>query len=419
MFEQQYIQDRLLDTEYILTQNSLNTPKREETHGNRISPSQIENLSYLYDQYLKSPNEKDFFHNVLLEKPLEREKELLSAKWSIYGTQFHQLQYFTQLFERVKYLNRYPSYNDFMYTFPYRESDYYDGLLKLLDFTDLKNSEDVSQAYWNEWRMNGQDFTPKRRSRYMITPSTIRLMWENGVIPLSDLTQFNINKKNIDREKLNPEQTVLINEVFTITNIFFNDLNLQVGSYIDEICIPKEFPNKPIHIIDYKTGKQFKQPEYKERVQIFLMMTGVLANILDRVKTVKFNYSDWDIVHNTIDLPFFSKRELLNPLRSSIYFDDIIQSSDIYNNCFKFSYIDPLTQRCIDIDTKDIGLGTPEDIHDMLMYLDRINNFYSKYKSILRPKISGKLSSYSLPVFPIKNFDRDNGFSRHIQLGLI
>lgn len=419
MPDPKYMQENLIDTQDTFEIELPSTPPKKETNGSRISPSQIENLSNLYDIYKDSHDEKDFLNRIREEKPFEKEKTLENAKWSIYGTQLHQLQYFTQLFKRSGSLKRYPNLNDFKNTFPYREREYYEALLQLMDISDLEN-DNPSQTYWNEWRMNGQDFTPKRKSTYLIDPSTIRFLWENGTVPLKDIDTFNSNTKDIPEEKLNPEETLLINEVLSITNIFFNDCNLQVPTVIDEICIPTDFPRSPIHIVDYKTGKQFKQPLQKERVQIFLMMTSVLVNMYDRATSIKFKYSPWDIAHNTRDFPFFTKKNLDNTLRGGVYFNEIVKSSDVFNYGMTFSYVNPLTQESIDISTKDLALDKEDDIKDMLMYLNSINTFYTKYKDILKKITHSSSSPYTLPSFPIKNFNtNNNGYSRDVQLGMI
>ncbi|OGC37480.1 hypothetical protein A2436_01115 [candidate division WS6 bacterium RIFOXYC1_FULL_33_9] len=416
MSTEDFTQDRLIEVEKLLEIELPNTSKKEKrdsVEGARVSPSQIEKLSYLYELHNRIPNDIDFVHELTKIEPIEKEKALESARYSIYGTQMHQLQYFTQLFNRTEQLNRLPSKNDFLYTFPFRNSEYYKGLQHILDITDT-HSNNISQSYWNEWRMNGQDFTPKRHKNYIINPSTIRDMWELGVIPLEDMDTFNMNKEKIDKEKLNPHNTMLLNETFSILNIFFNDCHLQVPTLIDEICIPNDFPNSPIRIIDYKTGSQFKEPEYKERIQMFLMMTSILVNMMDRVGSVQFKQSQWDITHNTHDLPFFTKRKLKDNLIGSVYFDQILDISDVFNKYFKFSYVNPLTQESIDININDIGI----DIKDMLMYLNGITSFYIKYRNILKPKIDSNRSPYTLPSFPIKDFDKCNGFSNDIQLGL-
>jgi len=391
--------------------------KKDKVPGCRVSPSQFETLSHLYEN-LREADEITLLREISRTEEVESKKAIENAHWSIYGTQMHNLIYFTQLFKRSETLNRYPTYNDFKVTFPYRDKEFYFALLKISDLTDLE-SDNPSQSYWNEWRMNGQDFTPQNHSNYVIHPFDIKSMWENDTIPLEDIDKFNANVSNIPKEKLDPDKTLVINEVLSITNILFNDSNLQVPTVIDEICIPKDFPKSPIQIIDYKTGKQFKEPEYKERVQIFLMMTAVLVNILDRAHSIGFNRNQWNITHDTRDFPFFTKKSLRSNLIGNVYFDQLIDCAQQYQESMRFSYINPLTQESIDVDMKYIYLETEDEIKDMLMYLNRVNNFYIKHKEVIKKKLESTKNIYTLPVFPIKNFDKENFKQKDIQLSLL
>lgn len=243
-------------------------------------------------------------------------------------------------------------------------------------------------------------------------------MWENGTIPLQDIDEFRRNFRDVDESKLDPEQTLVLNELITITNIYFNDSNLQVPTIIDEICIPKDFPSQPIHIIDFKTGKQFKQPSYREKIQIFLMMTAVLTNVLDKVDSIKFKPNEWDIAHNMLPFPFFTKRNLKNTLVSGIYFDALSGYSDVFINAFRFSYVNPITQRSIDVSPQQLGISSEEEIKEMLMYLYSINNFYSLHKETLKKVLNRNKSPYTLPVFPSKEFDKDIDCSKLVQARL-
>ncbi len=247
----------------------------------------------------------------------------------------------------------------------------------------------------------------------------IRNMWENDTIPLRDLESFFNNTSRIPDKNLNPNKTLLINEVLSISNIFFNDSNLQVPTVIDEICIPEDFPKSPIQIIDYKTGKQFKKPEFKEKIQIFLMMSAVLVNVLDKAYSVKFGLNEWDIVHNTRDFPFFTKRNLRNNLIGNIYFYEIINCVRQLNENIKFAYVNPITQERIDINTEDVYLDSEKSIKDILMYLNSVNKFYIKHKDIVKKALHTNKYLYTLPIFPTENFFKDTVNNKVIQLSLI
>lgn len=413
----QDLQTTYINTNEFHIDSKKHLDKESKLPGCRVSPSQFETLSQLYEN-LREADETTFLAEINRINEIDNSKALENAQWSIYGTQMHYLTYFTQLFKRSEQFNRYPTYNDFKHTFPYRSKEYYFALLKIADLTDLEN-ENPSQSYWNEWRMNGQDFTPANHTNYQVSPYIIKEMWENGTIPVKDINDFNYSLSNIPKDKLDPDKSLVINEVLSITNILFNDSNLQVPTVIDEICISKDFPKSPIQIIDYKTGKQFKEPEYKERVQIFLMMTAVLVNILDRAHTIGFMYNQWDISHDTRDFPFFTKNSLRNNLIGNVHFTQLLDCIDQYKELIKFSYINPLTQESIDIDMGDIYLDTQDNIKDMLMYLNRVNNFYIKHKEVIKKKLNSTKNIYTLPVFPIKNFDNDNFKKKEIQLSLL
>ena len=400
------LQEPLLP-EYVPEIYSSTQEKKEKKSGSRINPSQLEYLSTMYYNFKKDGKEPSYTD---LESKVQPSKtEILeNAHWSIYGTQLHSLQYFTQIFKRASYLNRLPSYEDYQFTFLQRDREYYDALLKIQDISDIslnQDSLDISQTYWNEWRMNGHDFTPNKHKNYQIPPTTIKNIWEYGVIPLKDIYTFRESFKESD--KLNPTKTVLLNETFLLTNLYFNNGNIQIPTLVDEICIPKDFPNTPIEIIDYKTGKQFKKPQLKERVQIFLIMTGVLTNVLDRVPDIV-----WE------DIPTFRGKKASKKFISSIFFSDLVSRYDVYKDSFRFKYINPLNQESIEVSTKDLGIDSKKGIKDILMYIYSINNFYNKYKPILKHKIDSSRSPYTLPTFPIKNFVQGNSMSKGVQVPL-
>lgn len=385
-------QESLFDLEPSLKES------KETITGNRLSPSKLEKLSGIYEIYEKSDNEISFLSEILKAEKQPSEEELLkNAKWSIYGTQVHNLIYFAQIFERAKALDRKPKETDIRNTFVYRDRQFYRTMTELLLLTDY-DSPNPSQSFWNEWRMKGQDFNPNDNSSYIIKPSKIKEIWEDSPVPLKDIHQLYENIKEQDEKKFNPHETLLINEVTTITNIYFPDSNLQVPSVIDEIVIPKNFPQQPIQIIDYKTGKQFKEPGIVEKKQAFLMITAVYANILNKAGAAKFGPNDWEVGHNIYEFPAFKKRSLRVLPVGSVYAEDIIKDIDTINNCITFSYVDPLTQRHIDFTPKDTGTETQEEMAETLYYLNSLNKFYSKYKEVLRPRLRSNDSLYHLPT---------------------
>ena len=385
-------QDTLFDLE------PLQEESKETITGNRLSPSKLEKLSLIHEMYEESDSELSFLSEMVKpEKQPSKEEILKNAKWSIYGTQVHNLMYFAQIFERAKALGRKPKEEDIRNTFVYRDRQFYRTMRELLLLTDY-DSSNPSQSFWNEWRMKGQDFNPEDNSTYIIKPDEVQKIWEDSPVPLEDIHQLYESMKKEDERKFNPHETLLINEVTTITNIYFSDSNLQVPSVIDEIVIPKNFPKEPIHIVDYKTGKQFKEPGVVEKKQAFLMITAVYANILSKAGSAKFGPSDWEVGHNIYEFPAFKKRSLRVLPVGSIYAEDLIKDIDTINNCIAFSYVDPLTQRHIDFTPKDTGTETQKEMAESLYYLNSLNNFYSKYKEVLGPRLRSNDSFYHLPI---------------------
>ena len=393
--------------EYVPSIYSSTKEKKEKISGSRINPSQLEYLSTMYMRYSQDGKEPSLGDLESTQQPSEEELRE-NAHWSIYGTQAHSLQYFTQLFHRTSYLGRLPSYEDFQSTFWQRDSTYYDALLKIQDLTGMdgnRDSLDTSQQYWITWVQNGQDFTPKKHKNYILPPSTIKSMWEGGVIPLEDINRF--RKTFRDSEKLDPQKCALLNETFLLTNLYFLDGSIQIPTLVDEICIPRD-SSKPIDIIDYKSGKQLKKPSLKERAQIFLIMTAVLTNVLDRVPEIEWN-----------DMPTFKGKKGNKKLISGIFFDELTQLPEIYTQRLRFRYINPITQEEILITAKDLGIDTKEGIEEILMYIRSILSFYTEYKNILKHRIDSSRSPYTLPSFPIKNFTQGNGFSKAVQPPLL
>jgi len=385
-------QDSLFDIE------PLQKESKETITGNRLSPSKLEKLSLIHEMYEESDDELSFLSEIIKpEKQPSKEEILKNAKWSIYGTQVHNLMYFAQIFERAKALGRKPKEEDIRNTFVYRDRQFYRTMRELLLLTDY-DSSNPSQSFWNEWRMKGQDFNPEDNSTYIIKPDEVQKIWEDSPVPLEDIHQLYESMKKEDERKFNPHETLLINEVTTITNIYFSDSNLQVPSVIDEIVIPKNFPKEPIHIVDYKTGKQFKEPGVVEKKQAFLMITAVYANILSKAGSAKFGPSDWEVGHNIYEFPAFKKRSLRVLPVGSIYAEDLIKDIETINNCITFSYVDPLTQRHIDFTTKESGTETQEEMAETLYYLNSLNNFYSKYKEVLGARLKSNDSLYHLPT---------------------
>lgn len=411
--------DKLLIQEPLLKGLVESKYQEEESAGNsppgcRINPSQFETISEIFNRCQDEQREPSY-KDIGMSEDIDEEKIYRNIRWAIYGVYFHNLQYSTQIFERAKVLKRLPIEQDFKHTFPQRDPQYYKALVKILEMSDIDVNQPAvvqGEQFWNTWRLNGYDFTPKKHNNYIISPSEVKQMWEEDSIALRDTNDFKRNFSSNGTE-LNPYNTVLLNEVLLLTNIYFNDGNIQVPTFLDEVRIHSNFPNTPLEIIDYKTGKQFKQPGPKQRVQIFLMMTAALP-LLDRANKVRWDNIEWQ------SFPYFKGNK---KFISTIPFYDLIDKSDIYSKLISFKYVNPLTQQSIPITTKDLAIDTQQGIKNMLLYINKLGSFYKEYKDILRHITNSNKAPFTLPFFPIKNFldmpIKKNWCSRNVQSPLL
>jgi len=389
----------------------------EELPGVRISPSKMANLSSIFYQYNEAENTDTFFTEILERAPINREKTLENAKWAIYGTQLHYLQYFSNIFSITAKLGRFPNELDFRTIFPNRKDGYYEALIKILNKTSEKNilADPIlnSIEFWKIWKLNGHNFFPKRHKNYVIDPNDIKELWRDQNSPSKeDIAIFRENYKE-RRILKDPKSTLLMSESLLILNIYFPELNCQIPTFIDEIQIPKNFPNEPIKIVDYKTGKQFKKPTDKEKIQIFLMITSVFIALIDEVKSggIDFGFSEWDATHdiNRISLPKFKERSMYTSkgLISSIYSTQLSTMHELMKKNIMFSYVNPLTQEELVVNPDDVFLGNRKEIDNIDNILTLINDlaiFYTKYRDKLEYRLNSKWAPYTLPTFPSEDF---------------
>ena len=412
MLEQESIFSK--NTEGWIDTDELDT--EEQKQGNRLSISAMEKVIPIYDIFNELINEENDEYNALrfLVKIHKEKKEedisevVRNAKASIRGTQLHNLQYFHSLFSRVTRLGRDVEREDILKTFPYQKKGYNNGLYRVLEIAREENDLDIL-GYWNTWRMNGHDFSIPHNSSTLINPYEMLELWESGVAE-KDIDEFFRNVKKIDEEELNPHNSLRINEVMCITNFSFEQSTLQVPSFLDEITIPRNFPDSPIIIVDYKTGKEFRKPSKIEKIQIFLMMNSVLANIVDVANSIQWpGQKDWDIAHDGFPLPSVTKKSLIGFPIGFLHASEIFCMRDYLKENIQFRYVNPLTQKYIVIEPNDIGIDSEEGIIDMLEYLEKLNTFYAKNKIILSPILrKGKFTPYILPKFPYDGFDKGN-----------
>jgi hypothetical protein len=392
------------------------TPK-EDSHskipGARINPSKIEPLSEIFSKY----QEDIPLTEILKEEPLNENAVEKNAKSAVYGTLVHNLKYFTGIFQATDRLGRIPNRKDLESVFINKKDDYYSALLKIMDETInqglTKDPVLNAHIFWEIWRRNGQNYTPEKHKNFLISPDKIKYMYENHTIPDNDIEQFIANHKSQSQENI----PFTAYETFLLLNLYFPNCNLQVPTYIDKIEIDKN-TDKPIKIVDYKTGKQFKEPEFREKVQIFLMTLAVFTNLIDKTSDIDYSVSDWDIVHsqNNIPLPRFKENSkvIRKGLLGSIQSEYIVDLADIIRNSIEFSYVNPVTMEEIKINLEDIF----KNISSTSKYLNRLTEFYIRNKKILKTKLSGRNTPYALPQFPKKGFLEDNYQTEAVQLSL-
>lgn len=377
--------------------------------GSRLSISKIEKLVDLNEIYQNSSSDYEFQKQLQNIEPMDKEKALKSAKWSIYGTLIHNYQYFDQIFTRASQLNRYPTFDDFLVTFPFKGEEYSKALYKISEYTkSYSDKDDITQNFWNDWRMNGQDYTNKKQKEYIVRPQEIKDIWEGSPIPFEDLYKLKCTlSNNSDAEKLNPLKSALINESLHILNIQFPTNRLQLIAIADEINIPQDPSNKRIEIIDYKTGKQFKQPDFKDKLSAFLIIVSVYMTMINKIKNVNYGLNDWDVYHEKDSYRQAGLRQESSKRHgaiTSLYYEDIITHLNELRNEISFSYINPINNSKIEMKPDDIFLNENE-IGNILLFIEQLNDFNIKKKEILKNKIDPKYSSYTLPSFPNEKFE--------------
>ncbi len=402
-------------TNYNIESDS-DTPK--EDTGSRITPSSLESIIHYHYQYKRlqqeeklTPEELETQFTQLLNdyKPFKEEKVLKNAKDSIRGTHLHNLSYTLSLFQRTSSLNQLPHLEDFRTTFPFRKENYYTGLMKILEMTlnDFPSQDplDNAQNFWNLWRLNGQNFLPNGK-RYRVNAQQIKRLWEGDLVSLDTISLMKENFQEKYKE-LDPRESIVMNEVPITLNTYFEDNNIQICTNIDEIQInPSKSPS--IHIIDYKTGKSFKNPGYEEELQIFLMTLAVYIKFVDEIPTLGVEINNWDILHKNGDLNkalgFKNKRTLSKG--KNIKSVEHWQIPTLpFEQFIRFSYVNPVTQEEIPVDLKKVGLSEEKDIQKKLRILDFYHNFYLRYKHKgMRNKINGSVGFFTLPKFPSEEF---------------
>lgn len=385
------------------------TVEEVKEKGNRISVSKLESLVPLYDAYLEKPNGGKLFEvgrSLMVGKEQDDYQLLKNAESAIYGTQIHQLQYITQLFDRCEALWKEPGKEDFSYTFGFKSLEYYKSLERISKLTPKREGFTKAENFWLTWRLNGHDFSPKSNNYKRISPSRVKSIWENEELAMRILNDFRKGRENMKLEDINPERVMLMNEGMLITNIDFQSRSMQLISTPDEIRVPKDFPTNPVHIIDYKTGYQFKKPGRVEKLQIFLMKVGVLANILSKQKSITFSQSVWELAHNTYRLPNIQERDLLNKSIEFLHESDLRAASGDLDSYIKFSYVNPATQRSIDVTDQDLGIVGENNSDKMIDYIKGLNEFYGKQRKLLNPLLKRRSSEYSLPTFPYEGFEK-------------
>ena len=421
-----YVQDSLIST---VKETTHEEEKKDNYEGASLSPTSIVKIIPLYESYGHLPpviQKEKIFEYKQKGKEITKDRILLNAKSSIYGTLIHNLEYFAEIFSErpeitLEYLET---------TFPRQENKkkednnddiFYYSLLKIQELANKEYglSEDSFENalnFWNMWRLNGQDYKPKGKDGAILNALDIKNIWENDIIPLEHI---NIFRKNFQNNYKNNSSQNIYERMFG-RNINFENSNLKTTSFIDKISIPTDYPDKPIKIIDFKTGKQFKYPNKAEKLQIFLMSICAYCNLIDHIDKKLSTKKVWDMVHdspNSKYLKILNKDLLSNKKKmyTSISHYEIINFYENIAEKIQFSYINPLTQQEIVIDLKnDLGLNSYKDIISLLKYIEQLNEFYISNKEVLKSIINNKNPAFLLPKFPIKDFYKDDYVENNI-----
>ncbi len=410
--------------EYIQAALDLERFKTEETQkedtASRITPSSLEtiiNYNFQYKRLQKKEKlqgeqlEKTFLNMLNRNKYFEEEKVLKNIADSARGTHLHNLTYVNSLFYRTSLFKEHPDIEDIETTFPFRNDEYYEGLTKILDITLTESTSqdplDNAQIFWNIWRLNGQNFLPNGK-RYRITPKQVKEIWERDLIEpgILNLTRESFTKI---QDAIDPTKTLVMNEVPLILNTYFPETNIQICTNIDEIRIT---PNSetPIHIIDYKTGREFyKEKGPEEDLQVFLMVLAVFTKFADEIHELDIQLSDWDLRYQAgdrIKKPLtFKNKKVLSKGRNIKSIEHWQIPNLPFDKFIKFSYISPVTQEETPVSLEDIGLADQRGIWRRLKTLEYYHDFYLRYKHKgMRKKINSSSAFFTFPKFPSKEF---------------
>lgn len=386
-------------------QPPLEDPTEEEVKekGSRVSISHLETLAPLYDAQRKDSVGTNLLEAIRSQRArLETDDEhlLKDVEASIYGTQIHYLQYFTQLFDRCGSLGRIPDMSDFHATFPFKDYNYYYALNRILEIASTEYGEVTAENFWKAWRLNGHDFSPKGEGYKTITPSYVQKVWESEELEEKILKDFAKGRRDFKKDP-NPERVMVMNEGMLITNIDFGDRNMQLVSIPDEVRIFSDSPNTPIEIIDYKTGYEFGKPDNVKLLQIFLTKVAVLNNFTVNLdKKMRFSLNAWEVVYDRVSLPSLVEKKLRKLNRSSLLEDDLRERAKDIDRLVKFSYVSPSTLKRIHVE-----YGSKDGYQTEIEYIKGLNEFYSKNKKLLLPMVRKRNPDFSLPSFPYEGFD--------------
>lgn len=392
-----------------------NTVEEVREKGNRISVSKFESLVPLYNAYLEDPTGAKLLEvgrSKMFEKEQDDSRILKNAESAIYGTQIHQLQYFTQIYERCAEFGQEPSEVDFADTFVFRPHEYDKAWGRLLKLVEDREGFSKAENLWMVWRLNGHDFTPKNNGYQRVSPNRIRTMWESEELALKVINDFRKAREGMGMDDINPDKVMLMNEAMLITNIDFSGRNMQLVSVPDEVRVPRDFPEQPIHIIDYKTGNQFRKPEGIDKLQIFLTKVAVLTNIAQKVGPANFAQSIWEIAHSALRFPHLKERNLSNVNLGFLNEEDLRSIGGVLDSYVRFSYVNPSTQERIDVTDQDLGIMGKDDSDRIINYIKGLNQFYGKERKTIDRLLKKKSSTFSLPTFPYEDFFRNGSGNR-------
>ena len=282
-------------------------------------------------------------------------------------------------------MDRLPNYNDFRDTYPSTETEDSEALTMLTE--KLEEPFEV----WKKWIKNCE-IPFEKNNGTILNPEITKDIWDSGIYnPYIEMINQNIS---IEKDKTPENPKVIMHEVMTILNLYLNNRNLQITSYLDTVILEPE-GNKEgnkIKIVDFKTGKKdFSKITNVDKLQALIM--AISAYYSFHKNKIYCGISDWDATHEISlkGLPNLEKRPIYDKLefknRAHDYEVKLILNQII--NTVKFYLNNPITGESVEIKYGSSSLKLLND-------LQKFNEFFYCVKWKLKQP---KLKLFETPKF--------------------